>query len=123
MNILGLISPVYAQVTTEIQDPFVGKIDNLATLFTWVTNLILAIGLSMVVVMLAMGFMKYVMSQGDKTAIEQAQKWVTFAAVGGIGLFLVYSARRIIINTVGSNINLGQGTMIGGDVPGSKADN
>lgn len=79
------------------------SISNLNTLFTWVTNLLIIIGVFLVLVFLATGFIKYITSQGDKTAVEQAQKWVTFAAVGGIGLFLVFAAKNIIFSLVGAN--------------------
>ena len=102
MNLLsGLLTPVFAQINVNISDPLSNKVTSLPTLFGWITNLILAVGFSLVVVMLALGFVRYIMSQGDKTAVEQAQKWVTYAAMGGVGLFLVYAARTVLLSLVG----------------------
>jgi putative copper export protein len=86
MNMLSsLVGNVYAQVSTTVNSPI--DITNLSQLFNWAINLILAVGFSLVVIMLALGFVRFIMSQGDKTATEQAQKWVTYAAIGGVGLF------------------------------------
>jgi hypothetical protein len=110
----SLIAPVYAQVATNVVNPING-ITNLSTLFNWIINLILAAGISLVVIFLALGFVRYVMSQGDKTAIEQAQKWVTYAAMGGVGLFLVFVIRRVIGSLFGVNtVQTGGNTQIGG---------
>jgi|GEM_PF-1675572 len=107
-----LFAPVYAQVSTNVTDPFGGKINSLQTLFGWVINLVLSIGLSLVIVMLALGFMQYIISRGDKVAIEKAQEWVTYAAIGGVGLFLVFAAKSVIESIVGAKLNTGTNTMI-----------
>jgi hypothetical protein len=31
-------------------------------------------------------------------ATEQAQKWVTYAIIGGVGLFLVYAIKAVLLN-------------------------
>jgi len=79
------------------------SITNLRTLFTFVTNAIIIIGLGIVIVFLALGFISFVTSQGDKIKTEQAQKWVTYAVLGGVGLFAVYAIRAVIYNIVGAN--------------------
>jgi putative copper export protein len=112
----ALVTPVMAQVNYEnVSNPV--AITNLTTLFNWALNLILAVGFSLVVIMLALGFVRFIMSQGDKTATEQAQKWVTYAAIGGVGLFLVFAVKSVLSNLFGgnaNNLNTGTGTQIGG---------
>jgi Na+-driven multidrug efflux pump len=106
-----LFAPVHAQVSTALVNPVPG-ITNLATAFAWVINLVLSIGLSMVVLMLAMGFMQYIMSRGDKVAIDKAQQWVTYAAIGGVGLFLVFAAKSVIGSLVQGNLQTGNGVVV-----------
>lgn len=80
------------------------SITNLQTLFTWVTNAIIVLGLGIVIVFLALGFISFVTSQGDKVKTEQAQKWVTYAVLGGVGLFAVYAIKAVIFNLVGAKL-------------------
>jgi predicted PurR-regulated permease PerM len=105
-NLNMLFAPVHAAVSTQVTNP-IPAINSLASLFGWVINLVLSIGLSMVILMLALGFMQYIMSRGDKVAIEKAQQWVTYAAIGGVGLFLVFAARTVIQQLVGNGLNTG----------------
>lgn len=97
-----LIQKVYAIETT----PIVGNVFNNLTLhglFTWVTNLLIIIGLGLVLVFLALGFIKFITSQGDKVATDQAQKWITYAVLGGVGLFAVFAIKSVILNLVGTS--------------------
>lgn len=80
-------------------------ITNLNTLFTFVTNAIIVVGLFIVIVFLALGFISFVTSQGDKIKAEQAQKWVTYAVLGGVGLLAVYAIRAVIYSMVGTTVN------------------
>jgi len=52
----------------------------------------------LVLVFLVLGFIRFITSQGDKVATEQAQKWVTYAIIGGVGLFLVYAIKALLLN-------------------------
>lgn len=102
----SLITKVYAaegEISAEPINPLGGKITNLATLFTWVTNAIIVLGFGIVIVFLAMGFISFVTSQGDKVKTEQAQKWVTYAVLGGVGLFAVYAIKAVLLNIVGGD--------------------
>jgi hypothetical protein len=109
-----MLKTVLAQVATNITDPLGNRITNLSQIFAFILNLILGAGFSLVLIFLAMGFLQYVMSQGDKAGIEKAQKWVTYAVIGGLGLFLVIAFKGImgqivggnIANTVGENANI-----------------
>ncbi len=107
----SLIEKVYAstqpQAATTIQDPFGGKVGSLSEVFALIINIVLGVGWALVFVMLALGFVQYVMSRGEKTAVENAQKWLTYAVIGGVGLFFVYVLKTII-----------PGLITGGTTPG-----
>ena len=105
---MELLQSVYAQVATTVADPLGGRIASLTDLLAFVLNLVLGVGFALVLIMLALGFIQYIMSQGDKAGVEKAQKWVTYAVVGGVGLFLVFVLRAVITQfTGGNNINAG----------------
>lgn len=94
---------------TDYSDPTlfnatIFKDASLSGIFTIVTNIIIYVGLGMVLVFLALGFIKFITSQGDKVATEQAQKWVTYAIIGGVGLLAVFAIRAVIVKLVGANI-------------------
>ena len=96
-----LIQKVYA---IDSNTPIVGNVFanlTLQGLFTWVTNLLIILGLGLVLVFLALGFIKFITSQGDKIATDQAQKWITYAVLGGVGLFAVFAIKSVILNLVG----------------------
>lgn len=96
-----MIQKVYAVVKTTPLIESIGGITNIGELFTWLTNIIIIIGFGMVVVFLALGFIRFVTSQGDKLATEQAQKWVSYAALGGVGLLAVYTIKAVILSLTG----------------------
>ena len=95
-----LIQKVFAQVPTEPKN-FVGdRFESLGDIFGFVINLVIGVGWALVFVMLALGFVQYVTSRGEKDAVESAQKWLTYAVIGGVGLFFVTFLRTIIVNLV-----------------------
>ena len=96
---ISLVEKVYAQASTTLTSPIAAT--NLTQLFSMIINIILGIGWALVFVMLAMGFVQYVMSRGEKQAVEQAQKWLTYAVIGGVGLFLVVILKSIIPTLLG----------------------
>ena len=99
-----MLEKVHAQVAVNFADPLNNRIQTLPQIFGMVLNIILAVGTSLVLVMLALGFIQYIVSQGDKTRVETAQKWLTYAVIGGVGLFFVWAIRTILIQGVGANI-------------------
>ena len=87
----------------QVQDPLDGRFANLGEVFAFLINLAIGVGWALVFVMLALGFVQYVMSRGEKTAVESAQKWLTYAVIGGVGLFFVTFVRTIIPQLLGGN--------------------
>ena len=76
----------------------------LESIFPLVANVIIYVGWGLVLIFLALGFIKFVTSQGDKVGTEQAQKWVTYSIIGGVGLLLVYAIRGILKTFTGVTI-------------------
>ena len=95
-----LIQPVYAQFS-PVTDTVTG-VTNLGGIFAWIINLILGIGWALVFVMGALGFVQYIMSKGETKAVEGARNWLTSAAIGGAGLFLLTTLRLIIPSLLGT---------------------
>ncbi|OGC39072.1 hypothetical protein A3K42_00690 [candidate division WWE3 bacterium RBG_13_37_7] len=100
---LEIIKPVYAEaaVKTTVINPLSGTFSSIGSVFGFVINLIIGVGWGMVFIMLALGFIKYVTSKGEKQATENAQNWLTYAVIGGIGLFAVMLIRTFIFNLLG----------------------
>lgn len=99
-----LLERVYAQaVNLNIEDPVSGRFNNLGDIFGFLLNLFIGIGWALVFVMLALGFVQYVLSRGEKTAVESAQKWLTYAVIGGVGLFFISFVRRILPQLLGAS--------------------
>lgn len=103
-----IVQKVYAtNVISDVpSEPIGGNfLENktLGGIFVWVTNLIIMVGLGLVLVFLALGFISFITSQGDKVKTDQAQKWVTYAVLGGVGLFCVYLIKTVIVSLVGAN--------------------
>ena len=98
-----LITTAQAASTIPSDKPVVDLgITTLYGLFTWITNFIIIAGLGLVIIFLAIGFIRFITSQGDKVATETAQKWVTYAVLGGVGLFAVYAIKAVILNLLGT---------------------
>jgi vacuolar-type H+-ATPase subunit I/STV1 len=101
-----LLERVYAQggaVDLNVTDPVHTRFNNLADIFGFLLNLFIGIGWALVFVMLALGFVQYVMSRGEKTAVESAQKWLTYAVIGGVGLFFISFVRRVLPQLLGAD--------------------
>jgi uncharacterized membrane protein len=114
-----LVSTVYAANNVTVprnwtnanmfKSNILGDSPTLANTFVAITNILIFIGVGLVLVFLVLGFIRFITSQGDKVATEQAQKWVTYAIIGGVGLFLVYALKSVILNflNVSDPLNVG----------------
>ena len=103
-----LVRNVFAVDDPEFNDkPIVGNLFNeagsLGDIFTIVTNIIIYVGWGLVLVFLALGFIQFVTAGGDKVATEKAQKWVTYAIIGGVGLLAVFAVKQIVFNLTGAS--------------------
>lgn len=90
------ITQVFA-VSSSPLNPING-ISTFGQLVNWVLNIFMIIGVGVVLIMLALGFVKYVTSQGEKDAVESAKNTLTYAVIGGVGLLLIFVLRSIILD-------------------------
>lgn len=90
----------------EITRTGLERITSLSQVFTWVLNLIIGAGWSLVIIMVAVAFLRYAMSGGDKTKVETAQRALTYAIIGGLGLAMVTAVGAVIGNLTGAEINV-----------------
>jgi membrane protease YdiL (CAAX protease family) len=99
-----LIQKVFAQeVPVDLNDPTGGRFSDLGDIFGFVVNLIIGVGWALVFVMLALGFVQYVTSKGEKDAVESAQKWLTYAVIGGVGLFFITFIKTLLPTLLGTS--------------------
>ncbi len=101
---MELLQRVYAQgaVSTTLANPLTG-IDSLPQIFSLVINLIIGVGWALVFVMLALGFVQYVTSKGEVKATDAARQWLTYAVVGGVGLFFISVLKSILPQLIGGS--------------------
>ncbi|MBW6441736.1 hypothetical protein K0B04_02390 [Patescibacteria group bacterium] len=96
-----LVKKVYATISDL---PITGTVfgsGDLGKIVTVITNILIVVGFSLVVIFLAIGFIKFITSQGDKAQTESAQKTITYAVLGGVGLFIIFVIRSIIVTWLG----------------------
>jgi len=109
---------VFAAEQTKVSTTLINAapdFKNLGNIFAWIVNLILGIGWGLVIVMMALGFIQYVMSKGEKDRVEGAQQWLTYAAIGGVGLFLLTALKSIIPGLLSSGSLTPGGNFIWGN--------
>ncbi|EKE00203.1 MAG: hypothetical protein ACD_22C00077G0003 [uncultured bacterium] len=100
---MTLLQNVYA-VGTTVENPLPNFADaTVGQLAGYAINVILGIGWALTFVMLATGFIKYITSKGETKATDSARNWLTFAALGGVGLFFLTVIKSIIWNLLGAN--------------------
>src|SRR3989344_1960702 len=104
---LTLVKPVYAAVPSVLTDPLGTKYRSLSAIFGLLINVVIGVGWALVFIFLALGFIKYITSRGETKSTDQARQWLTYAALGGVGLFFLTAIRFIIINILGSSSTLG----------------
>ena|SRR3989344_1836666 len=85
-----------------------GRFENLGNIFGFVINVVVGVGWALVFIMLALGFIQYVTSQGETKAADKARMWLTYAVIGGVGLFFLTALRVILPGLLGGteiNVN------------------
>ena len=107
LKALNIIQPVHAHVETALDDPLRGRFQTPAQIFGWALNIIIGVGWALVFIMLALGFVKYIISRGEPKATDSARQWITYTILGGVGLFFITSIRYIIPGLLGADPNLG----------------
>ena len=100
---INLVEKVNAAVPTSVINPLSGRFTTVGSIFGFATNVIIGIGWGLVFIMLALGFIKYVMSKGDKNETQSAQSQLTYAVIGGVGLLAIGLIKNILAGILGIN--------------------
>jgi Na+/H+ antiporter NhaC len=103
MQLPSLVENVYA-VSNEVTNPLTrfGNTTTIGNLAGFAINIILGVGWALTFIMLAGGFIKYITSKGETKATDSARNWLTFAAIGGVGLFFLTVLKSVIMNLLGA---------------------
>jgi hypothetical protein len=104
-SLMTQVSAATGGLDTTVQNPLASKFTNIGQIFAFVTNLLIGVGWGLVFVMLALGFMKYVTSRGEKTETQSAQQWLTYSVIGGVGLLLLGLIRTLVANILGIDVS------------------
>jgi hypothetical protein len=111
-SLLNLVVPrVYAQTAVPANTVLGTKIpgvDDLDTLFTLITNVVLIVGISLVVVFLILAGIQYITARGDTKQATAAKDSLTNAIIGFIIVVAAFTIRFVVFNVLGGdegNIN------------------
>jgi hypothetical protein len=96
-----MLQKVYAQVSTNADDPFGGRFDTLANVFGVALNVIMGVAVSLAVVFLGLGGIKYITSKGDAKAAEEARTWLTNAIIGLVIALGALAVKSILFGILG----------------------
>ena len=90
-----MLQRVYAAVSPGVKDPFNDNFGTLADVFGVAMNVIMGVAVSLAVIFLGLGGIKYITAQGDAKAAEEARTMLTNAIIG-----LVISLGALAIKTI-----------------------
>ena len=111
-----MLQRVYAEVNATVKDPLDTFFDGTATLskvFGAAMNVIMGVAVSLSVIFLGMGGIKYITAKGDAKAAEEARSWLTNAV---IGLVVTLGALAVKTIVLGSILNADTSTLNNGDL-------
>ena len=106
----NLVQKVYAAndaasgVSVTVINPLSSRFTTVGAIFGFATNVLIGIGWGLVFIMLAYGFIRYIMSKGDKNETQSAQSTLTYAVIGGVGLLAIGIVRTIVANILGIGV-------------------
>lgn len=96
-----IIKKVFAILSNTVEDPLESRFEGAGSIFGFAGNVIIGVGWALVFVMLGLGLVQMVLSKGEKTAVDSAKKWLTYAVIGGLGLFFAMFIRMAIPRLMG----------------------
>ncbi|MEX0668672.1 MAG: pilin [Candidatus Saccharimonadales bacterium] len=98
MAVVTMAAPsrVLAQISTGADNVNPGTEGNIFTIFETVANTLLLLLGAIAVIMLIIGGIRYVVSQGDSSAIESARNTILYAIIGIVVAFLAYAAVNFV---------------------------
>lgn len=101
----GIQEGVNCAKPTKARDNLFGK----DGIFVTVTNILLFIIGAIAVVMLIIGGIRYVVSNGDQNAVTSAKNTILYAVIGIVVAFLAFAAVQFVVNQLDRPTNAAHG--------------
>lgn len=97
-----MLQKVLAQVNTDVTNPL-SRFATLSDVFGVAMNLIMGVAVSLSVIFLGLGGIKYITAKGDVKAAEEARSWLTNAVIGLVVALGALAVRQIAIGILGAD--------------------
>ena len=107
-----MLQRVFAKVSTNATNPL-SRFTSLADVFGVAMNVIMGVAVSLSVIFLGLGGIKYITAAGDAKAAEEARSWLTNAV---IGLVITLGALAVKTIVLGSILNADTSALNNGDL-------
>ena len=104
-----MLQEVFAQVDTAVTNPL-SRFATLGDVFGVAMNVIMGVAVSLSVIFLGLGGIKYITAKGDAKAAEEARSWLTNAVIGLVVALGALAVRQIalgILGTTAGNVETG----------------
>jgi hypothetical protein len=103
-----MLQRVYAKVDPGVEDPLrtlLGERPTLAKVFGVAMNVIMGVAVSLAVIFLGLGGIKYITAQGDAKAAEEARTMLTNAIIGLVISLGALAVKTIVLDSIlGANL-------------------
>jgi hypothetical protein len=106
------LTSVYAQVGKTVTNPL-GQFTTLADVFGVAMNVIIGVAVSLAVIFLGLGGIKYITAQGDAKAAEEARTMLTNAIIGLVIALGALAIKTIVLDSI---LGVGDGDLPNGDL-------
>ena len=104
-----MLQRVFAKVSTNATNPL-SRFTSLADVFGVAMNVIMGVAVSLSVIFLGLGGIKYITAAGDAKAAEEARSWLTNAVIGLVVALGALAVRQIALGILGTNaVNIDAG--------------
>ncbi len=93
------LTTVYAQVSSGVTNPL-DQFQTLADVFGVAMNVIMGVAVSLAVIFLGLGGIKYITAQGDAKAAEEARTMLTNAIIGLVIALGALAIKSIVLDSI-----------------------
>lgn len=102
-NLIG-VAQAARQAPTDVPTNFLGRFDSVADAIGVALNVVFYVGISVTVIFLIMGGIRYITSGGSKEGAEAARGMITNAIIGFIVVLGAFAIRLIVGNILGPDV-------------------
>jgi len=99
-------------VPTDVDTSNVDWVSSLSDVFGLIINVVMGVAISLAVIFLGIGGIKYITSQGDPKASEAAKNAITNAVIGLVVAIAAFGIKKLVGNVIG-----GTNTAVGNVTP------